>query len=144
MSLSGKVILLIDDEADLREEVADFLQEQGCEVLQAGDGHSALNILKNRLEQSGHHGVEVIVSDWMMPGLDGPGLLRELRTNEPFGSLPFLIMSGKVTREDLNSLLQLGVDAVLLKPFNLKVLAGKIEEAISRRQEQELSKLFDV
>ncbi len=76
--------------------------------------------------------IAAIISDWMMPGGDGMRLLAALRLGR-FCNVPFVLISGAVTRERLDAAIKGGADGVLLKPFGLDALRRRVQEAIQRR-----------
>lgn len=128
-------ILVCDDEPELVEILSDDLRELGYEVITASSGEEAYRILEERRSRMGDCQVKVIVSDWMMPHGDGMQLLNKIRSG-PHAHTPFVLMSGAVTRQQLDSAISFDADSVLLKPFNVKSLTQQIGEAIARRHEK--------
>lgn len=130
-------ILLVDDEAEYRSALARHLIKHGFEVLEAADAPSAYRILEERRERLGSASVEAIVSDWMMPGGDGVALLSEVRRS-PHHAIPFVLVSGNVGRQELESAIRLDCDAVMLKPFQSSDLVKKIREAAMLREAKQI------
>jgi two-component system, cell cycle sensor histidine kinase and response regulator CckA len=119
---SGK-ILLVEDEAPLRELVGTTLQQAGYTVLEAADGQEALGMR----EELG--ALDLLLTDVVMPGMNGPDLAQRLRLEWP--ELPVIYVSGynDRVRED-----QLNADTVLIpKPFSLRALLDKVNELLLRR-----------
>jgi CheY-like chemotaxis protein len=134
-------VLIVDDEDDLRDTVAYFIQQRGCEVLQARNGLEALAVLEKRANEMGLPGVQCILSDWMMPEMNGIELLRSVRGN-PLLNIPFVIVSGAVTQEQLLEALRLGADSVILKPFAMELILRKITDAIAHHAKREVANLL--
>lgn len=117
-------ILIIDDEDDIREVAALSLETvAGWEVLVANSGAQGL-------ARAIEHQPEAILLDVMMPGMDGPSTFRELRKNPATAQIPVLLLTAKVQSTDQRRFADLGVDAVLFKPFDPMTLAAKISEAL--------------
>ncbi len=125
--LSGKTILVADDEADLREIIREELEAEGCKVIEASNG-------KEAYERSLGHTLDAIVSDVRMPGGDGVGLLRKVRSINPISPV-VIIMSGYT---DISHLLvyQLGAYAVFIKPFKMADLKAALRMSLSSAVEQ--------
>lgn len=116
-----KTILLADDSTTSRLIVGQCLQSAGYEVLEARDGVEAVDLLDGRP-------VHLVVSDLVMPRLDGLGLARATRELTPYRFTPILMLTS-VTREDLKSQGRaLGIRAWLSKP----VQAAELLDAVAR------------
>ena len=114
-----KRILVIDDDMPLRGMLAAALRQAGFQVLLAGDGdegHRALTI---------HH-PDVILLDLAMPGVNGWDFLQRLKETGFLGTVPIIVLSAHL-HVDPQAILQLGVAAILPKPFNLTELVDLIE-----------------
>ena len=114
-----KKILVIDDDLPLRGMLAAALRQHGFQVLLAGDGgegHRALNI----------HNPHVILLDLAMPEVNGWDFLQRLKDAGLFGKIPIIVLSAHL-RLDPQAVLQMGVAAILPKPFNLPELIDLIE-----------------
>jgi CheY-like chemotaxis protein len=117
-------ILIIDDEDDIREVAALSLETiAGWDVETASCG---LQGLARAIE----HQPEAILLDVMMPGMDGPTTFRELRTNPATARIPVLLLTAKVQASDQRRFADLGVDAVLFKPFDPLTLSAQIAHAL--------------
>ena len=104
-------ILVIDDETELREEVVDWLQFEGYDVYSAGDGAEGI-----RLAQE--HRPDLIVSDIMMPCVDGDRVLSEVRTKPETSKIPFIFVSALADlREVRRTTSSLSADDYIAKPF---------------------------
>jgi two-component system cell cycle sensor histidine kinase/response regulator CckA len=123
--LTGEgTILLVEDEEGLRALNARGLASRGYTVLQAGNGVEAIDVL----EKTGGK-IDLVVSDVVMPEMDGPTLLRELRTRDP--SLKIIFVSGYAEDAFQKHLPADGQFDFLPKPFTLKQLVAKVKETMA-------------
>jgi CheY-like chemotaxis protein len=117
-------ILIIDDEDDIREVAALSLETvAGWEVMMAGSG--AAGIVKAVEERP-----DAILLDVMMPLMDGPTTFRELRALPETAQIPVILLTAKVQAADQKRFSDLGVSAVMFKPFDPLTLAGDIARAL--------------
>jgi two-component system cell cycle sensor histidine kinase/response regulator CckA len=116
-------ILLVEDEEGLRALNARGLASRGYTVLEAGNGVEAVEALER---QSGH--VDLVVSDVVMPEMDGPTLLRELRKRNP--ALKIIFVSGYAEEAFEKSVSDASQYYFLPKPFTLKQLVSAVKEAM--------------
>ena len=72
--------------------------------------------------------VHLIISDFNMPNMDGLDLLKAVRANPPTSKTAFIMLTGRADRELVQKAVQFGVNNYLVKPFNVQVLKGKIEQ----------------
>jgi CheY-like chemotaxis protein len=113
-------ILIIDDEDDIREVAALSLESvAGWEVITANSGSQGL-------ARAAEHRPDAILLDVMMPGMDGPTTVRELRKNPVTAKIPVLLLTAKVQASDQRRFADLGVESVLFKPFDPMTLAEQI------------------
>lgn len=138
--MSAEIVIIADDEKDVGEVVAEALRKSGYETVTVENGKQVLGVLEQRQSEFGEARVAAIVSDWMMPELSGTDLLQHLRSG-PFKMIPFILMSGAVTRDHLLGALRLGADSILLKPFTSEAMLRKVQEAIESRMQKELQNL---
>src|SRR6202789_1294436 len=117
-------ILIIDDEDDIREVAALSLETvAGWRVFMANSGSQGL---ARAIEQQ----PDAILLDVMMPGMDGPTTFRELRKNPATARIPVVLLTAKVQTNDQKRFADLGVEAVLLKPFDPLTLASQMEKVL--------------
>jgi len=122
--MAERKILIVDDEADIREVAAMSLETVcGWSVLQARSGSEGIRIAQ---EQS----PDVILLDVMMPDMDGPKTLQALRADEKVASIPVIFLTAKVQSTDRKRFAEMGVNAVLPKPFDPMLLGEQIAEAL--------------
>ncbi|WP_423193966.1 response regulator [Cupriavidus sp. H18C2] len=112
-------LLVADDNADLRDYMRRILASAGHEVLVAADGQEAMELAQRHLP-------DLIVSDVMMPRLDGFGLLREVRASDALRQTPVLLLSARAGEEARVSGLASGADDYLIKPFNARELLARV------------------
>lgn len=122
-------ILIIDDDDDIREVAALTLEATaGWRVSTASSGSAG--IAKAVTEQP-----EAILMDVMMPGKDGPTTFREMQETPEIAHIPVLLLTAKVQGVDQRRFANLGVTAVLFKPFNPMTLAQQIADALNWQPE---------
>jgi len=125
MDLTGTGrVLLVEDEVEVRQFAVRALKRQGYQVLEAADGIEALEIM-----EANQGTVDIVVSDVVMPEMDGPTLFKELRARNP--SIKVIFVSGypnEAFRESLGS----DDFAFLPKPFSLPQLAQKVKEELAK------------
>lgn len=119
--MEGNHILVVDDEVELVELVAKYLQKEGFRVSTAYDGVQALEMMD--------HSIDCIVLDIMMPKLDGFRTCEEMRKNY---STPIIFLTAKGDEDDKIHGLKTGGDDYLVKPFSLKELGARIEAVLRR------------
>ena len=117
-------ILIIDDEDDIREVAALSLEATaGWEILTASSGAEVMAIAA--LEKP-----DAILMDVMMPEVDGPTTFGRMQQNPTIADIPVLLLTAKVQGVDQRRFANLGVTAVLFKPFDPLTLAQQISEAL--------------
>lgn len=120
-SLSAR-ILLADDNADMRDYLKRLLSQQ-YEVEAVADGLAALSSVRERVP-------DLVLTDVMMPGLDGFGLLQELRANPQTTKVPIILLSARAGEEARVEGLEAGADDYLIKPFSARELLARVEAAL--------------
>ncbi len=117
-------VLIIDDEDDIREVAAMSLETvAGWEVMVANSGAQGLT-------RAATYKPDAILLDVMMPGMDGPTTFRELRKNPVTAKIPVLFLTAKVQATDRRRFADLGIHAVLVKPFDPLTLPAQISSAL--------------
>lgn len=115
-------VLVVDDDATIREALAIVLAEEGYEVRVAEDGRAALEVLRDWRP-------DVILLDLMMPVMDGWTFHQEQRRLENAADVPVIVLSG--ARDARASAEQVGAVAAIAKPFDLDVLLARVAWAVS-------------
>ncbi|MBN1119458.1 MAG: response regulator [Anaerolineae bacterium] len=120
-------ILLVEDEHDLRIALADILTDAGYQVKAVGSGRAALRWL----DDSTHIPPDLIISDMLMPGMDGLELLEAVRTYPGYTDTPFVFLSASTALSDENDALKQQGVSYVRKPFDIVELcdhiAGRLE-----------------
>ncbi|MEH1916554.1 ATP-binding protein [Nostoc sp.] len=119
---SSARILLVDDNADMRDYVNRLLSQQ-YEVEAVPDGLTALESARGRVP-------DLVLTDVMMPGLDGFGLLQALRADPQTQKVPIILLSARAGEEARVEGLEAGADDYLIKPFSARELLARVEAAL--------------
>ncbi len=115
-------ILIVDDSSTMRRIIINTLSRIGySDVLEAENG-------KAGLDQLGKGGVEMIITDWNMPEMDGLEFVGNVRGQNP--SIPILMVTTNAAKEDIVAALQAGVNNYVVKPFTPETLKEKIESLL--------------
>jgi len=122
-----KTVLVVEDSSTSRDITSHFLQQGGFRVLEACDGADALNILKSR------H-VDLILTDVMMPNMDGWGLYREVRADKRYNLTPCVFLTVLDELDDQIKGLALGVDDYITKPVTPPQLIARVNTALMRSE----------
>ena len=119
-------LLLVDDEPGLREAVKDYLQESGFKVQVASNAREGWELMQQNLP-------DLVISDVMMPQVDGYQFLKQMREDPRFKALPVVFLTAKGMTNDRIQGYQAGVDAYLPKPFDPDELVAIVENLLERR-----------
>jgi len=122
-----KTVLVVEDSNTSRDITSHFLQQGGFRVLEACDGADALNILKSR------H-VDLILTDVMMPNMDGWGLYREVRSDKRYNLTPCVFLTVLDELDDQIKGLTMGVDDYITKPVTPQQLIARVNTALMRSE----------
>jgi len=120
--VSGERVLVVDDEPQIRRALRTGLAGHGYEVRLAEDGEGALAEIAARVP-------DVVVLDLVMPGVDGFGVLREVRA---WSAVPIVVLSARGQESDKVEALDLGADDYLTKPFGIAELLARIRAVLRR------------
>ncbi len=126
-SIMPLTILIVDDDLGTRLAIGDYLEMYGYAVVMAADGESALAMVK------AHH-PHLMVTDIIMPRLNGYELVRQVRQHPVFRLLPVIFLSARNKTEERIQGYKLGGDIYLPKPFELKELGAAIDNLLERKQ----------
>ena len=121
-------ILILDDEESILENVDEILRMSGYDTLLGKNGQEGLEIMKS-------HRPDLIVSDVMMPEMDGFEFHRIVRQNPAWTTIPIILLSAKAEKSDVQYGYQLGVDHYLTKPFDPDELLTQIRSRLKRAEE---------
>jgi phosphoserine phosphatase RsbU/P len=138
-------ILIVDDDMSTRLLLTRFLTSWGHQVLAAADGVEALEVLERE-------GVQLVISDWLMPKMDGLELCKRIRARSFPGYVYVIILTAKDSKGELITAMEAGADDYIAKPFdknelNVRIRAGErvlnLEKDLEDRNER-LTKAFSV
>jgi CheY-like chemotaxis protein len=118
-------VMIVEDDPIILSNLSQILQLAGLDVIEAHDGQFALNLLReNHLNDSVLP--KMIVSDLMMPNMDGFELLGAVRSDPKLKSIPFVLLSARSDASDLQQAFSLGANDYLVKPFEVEQLMDVI------------------
>ena len=120
-----KHILIVEDEPAIRDMVAFALRKAGMEAAHAGDARSAQGMIAERVP-------DLILLDWMLPGMSGLDLARRLRKEDLTRDVPIIMLTARGEETDRVGGLEAGVDDYVVKPFSPRELIARIN-AVMRR-----------
>ena len=127
-------ILVVDDESRMRKLVKDFLEREGFEVLEAGDGMEAMEIFYEEKE------IALIILDVMMPKMDGWQVCREVRQSS---KVPIIMLTARSEERDELQGFDLGIDEYISKPFSPNILVARVEAVLRRTHGIDASSVMD-
>jgi CheY-like chemotaxis protein len=118
-------ILVIEDEPQMRLNMLTILEMEGYDAIGAEDGRKG--VARAQVDQPG-----LVLCDIMMPGLDGYGVLRELRANPTTANIPFVFLTARGEKGDVESGLAMGADGYLTKPVILNDLLTAVRKHLAK------------
>ena len=125
-------ILVVEDEKDICQLMCLHLNRQNYLTQVAGDGIQAYECLEKTA-------FDLIILDWMLPGMNGLELLNWIRDNNPINKrVPVLFVTAKSEPEDIVKALESGADDYIVKPFDLRVLMARVQSLLRRREMKDL------
>lgn len=123
------MILVVDDNPEITAFIQDLLQPNyRCKI--AGDGQSGVDLCFELIP-------DLIISDMMMPGMDGLEMCRQIRKHVPTSTIPIILLTAKDDKETELESIQLNIDAFVSKPFDPPILLSRIEQLIRKGQKME-------
>lgn len=129
----GHKVLIVDDDTELAELLAQYLGGEGIGITQIHDGLEAIHHLQQQHQSDNSSAYDAIILDFMLPGMQGLDILQRLRT---FSSVPVLMLTARGDDIDRIIGLESGADDYLPKPCNPRELLARLR-AILRRTEQQ-------
>ncbi len=129
-------ILIVDDEAPIRMMLRQVLVRAGFEVDEAADGQEALNMMADSMP-------DLLLLDWMMPGLNGINLVKKLRRDDLGRELPIIMLTAKADEADRIKGLDWGADDYVSKPFSPRELIARINALLRRINPAEESGIIE-
>ncbi|MHC4713932.1 MAG: response regulator transcription factor [Planctomycetota bacterium] len=125
--MSGKKVLVVEDDSAIRRGLVDALEFAGYGTLEAADGEAGL-------EAAVRADCDLILLDLVLPGPDGLSILREARAARP--TLPVIILTARGAEDDRVEGLRLGADDYVAKPFSIKELLARVDAVLRRSPER--------
>lgn len=121
-------ILIVEDNPELVMLLKNILSRK-YNVITSGNGKEALEILNN-------HDIQLIISDVMMPEMDGYELCETIKNNIEYSHIPIILLTAKTTEQDAVDAYQSGADAYIRKPFSMSVLQARITNLLQAREKR--------
>ena len=122
-------VLVVEDEPAIQELIAVNLEHAGHHVTRAKDAEGALGLVRSMLP-------DVLLIDWMLPGMSGASLARQLRQDERTRQIPIIMLTARSAEQDKIAGLEAGADDYVTKPFSPKELVARIKAVLRRRAPQ--------
>lgn len=123
--MSSKKVLIVDDEAPIREMIAVALEMAGYECLEADCANQAHGLIVDQKP-------DMVLLDWMMPGTSGIDFARRLRKDEMTADLPIIMLTAKGEEDSKIKGLECGVDDYITKPFSPRELVARLKTVLRR------------
>ncbi|MDD5366984.1 MAG: phosphate regulon transcriptional regulator PhoB [Gallionellaceae bacterium] len=130
-------ILVVEDEPGIQEVLKFNLSLQGHDVIVAGDGEDALNLLRGALP-------DIILLDWMLPGMSGVDVARRVRGDSRLKGIPIIMLTARADERDKILGLDTGADDYITKPFSPRELMARIKAVLRRRAPEMTEDLVEV
>jgi DNA-binding response OmpR family regulator len=124
---SSRLVLIAEDDRDIRELVSTKLSGAGYRVIAVADGVSALNTIREQLP-------DIALLDVMMPGISGLDVIGKLRTDERTAAVPVILLSAKSQDFDVETGFASGAVDYIIKPFSPRELLQRVAAALERRR----------
>ena len=118
-------ILVVDDFATMRRIVKNILAQLGFKnIVEADDGTSAMKMLQQEK-------IDMIISDWNMPKMTGLDLLKSVRADPSWATIPFIMVTAEAQQDNIILAVKAKVSQYIVKPFTADILGEKIEKVFS-------------
>ena len=134
--MTGKKIMVLEDEAAIREMVLFALKKERYDVLQAGSVNEALDIVTLELP-------DLVLVDWMLPGVSGIEFVRQMKKDSKTRGIPIIMLTARAQEEDKVTGLDTGADDYIGKPFSPRELMARIRALLRRASTQNAEQLLE-
>ncbi|HEX5000873.1 MAG TPA: response regulator [Bacteroidia bacterium] len=121
-----KTVLLIEDDAAIRENTCELLELKGFQVISAVNGKEGLALAEENKP-------DIILCDIMMPEADGYQVFTELKNNNETSSIPFIFLTASVEKKEVEKAFGMGVHGYIRKPFDTDELFNAIENCLNKK-----------
>lgn len=128
----NKKVLIVDDEPNILELLEYNLKKEGYDVIRADTGESAIAILADVKP-------DIVLLDQMLPGIDGLGVLKKIRSNDSLSDMPVIMVTAKSEEIDKIIGLELGADDYVTKPFGIRELVARVKANLRRANRTDLA-----
>ncbi len=122
-------ILVVEDEPAIQELISYNLKQAGHQALKADNAEQAMNLVQNALP-------DLILLDWMLPGISGVELARRLRSDKRTRTIPIIMLTARSEEQDKLTGLETGADDYITKPFSPRELNARVKAVLRRRAPQ--------
>lgn len=124
MAKEPKTILFVEDSPTMRRIIANSLRQVGFEdIIEAENGVDALEKLEGRE-------IDLVVTDWNMPEMNGAELVKTLREMPAYAEVPIVMITTRGMKDDVMTAMKLGVNGYIVKPFTPEILQEKLKSII--------------
>lgn len=135
--MSDKTVLIVDDEAPIREMIAVALEMADYRCIEAADAQQAHSLIVDQKP-------DLILLDWMLPGSSGIELARRLKRNETTAEVPIIMLTAKAEEDNKIQGLEVGADDYITKPFSPRELVARLKAVLRRATPQGIESTIDI
>ena len=137
MTIENDYILVVDDERAIRDMVCMALAQELYQWAEASDAHKAEALIKQKKPQ-------LILLDWMMPGISGVDFARKLRRSNETSDIPIIMLTAKTEEDNVIRGLESGADDYLTKPFSPRELLARIKALLRRSSTENIQDMIQI
>ena len=124
-AMNGRKVLFVEDSLTMRRIIANSLKQVGFDnIIEAENGAEALEKLAGQA-------IDLVVTDWNMPEMNGAELVQVLRSLPQYQEVPIVMVTTRGMQEDVITAMKLGVNGYIIKPFTPEVLGEKIKSVLN-------------
>ena len=123
--MAGRTVLVVEDDSDIREMLVFSLQRGGYSVVESEDAEQALDKLGSILP-------DIMLVDWMLPGMEGPEFVKRIRRDDLAKNIPVILLTARGEEYDKLRGFETGVDDYVTKPFSPKELLARMKALLRR------------
>lgn len=117
-------VLVVEDEPAIQELISYNLQQAGHQPMRAGSAEDALNIMRHALP-------DLVLVDWMLPGLSGIELAKRIKSDKRTKTVPIIMLTARAAEEDKLTGLETGADDYITKPFSTQDLVERAKDLLA-------------